>query len=366
MLAAGLAERGAEVTVAGPPSADAGFAFSALPSVTFAPVPIGGRPRAGDVAVLLRLRRLLAPAGAGLPATAPGPRVAHAHGLRAGAFTALALRGLPGSRSRRRQVRLVVTVHNAPPRGRLSLAVYRALERLVAGDADLVLSVSPDLDARLRAAGAHQVARAVVAAPAPRPGFPLDSKERVRVPRGHVVLAAGRLAGQKGFAALLEAAAHWQDLDPRPELVIAGDGPLAGPLRAKAAELGVAAAFPGRIGDIPAALAGAAVFVLPSLWEGQPLVLQEALRAGVPIVATRVGGVPCLVAGGRDGGAGGQDAALLVAPGDPAALAAAVRAVLTDPALAARLRAAAGERAKRLPAESDAVAAALAAYCARR
>jgi glycosyltransferase involved in cell wall biosynthesis len=95
------------------------------------------------------------------------------------------------------------------------------------------------------------------------------------------------------------------------------------------------------------------VFVLPSAWEGQPLILQEALRAGVPIVATRVGGTPELT---------GEDAALLVPPGDSARLADAVRAVLTDPALAARLRQAAADRARTLPGEDDAVTAALAEY----
>ncbi len=100
-------------------------------------------------------------------------------------------------------------------------------------------------------------------------------------------------------------------------------------------------------------LAAAAVFVLPSRWEGQPLILQEALRAGAAIVATRVGGIPDLV---------GDDAAVLVRPGDAQALAAAVRAVLADPPLAARLRAAAAVRGAALPTAADAIAAALAAY----
>ena len=93
--------------------------------------------------------------------------------------------------------------------------------------------------------------------------------------------------------------------------------------------------------------------MLPSYWEGQSLVLQEALRAGVPIVATRVGGIPRHT---------GEDAALLVPPGDPQALAGAVRSVLTDQALAARLRAAARVRAAALPGAGDAVTAVLASY----
>jgi glycosyltransferase involved in cell wall biosynthesis len=279
-------------------------------------------------------------------------------------------------------------VHNAPPHGGGAAAViYRFLERVVARGADVVLCVSPDLEERMRALGARRVGRAVVPAPDPpaseQPGVampvgsgqspgPAEPVEAV-APSGSaasagpavpgaepaagggrpVVFAAGRLAPQKGFGVLLDAAATWRDLEPAPRLVIAGDGPLAGELKARAASLGVPAEFPGRRDEVPAVLASAAVFVLPSLWEGQPLVLQEALRAGVPVVATRAGGIPGLT---------GDDAAVLVPPGDAARLAEAVRAVLRDPALAGRLRAAARERAAALPSEADAVAAALKCY----
>jgi glycosyltransferase involved in cell wall biosynthesis len=168
-----------------------------------------------------------------------------------------------------------------------------------------------------------------------------------------VVLAVGRLAPQKGHRTLLEAAARWADLEPRPLLVIAGDGPLAAELRASARELGVAAVFTGETAEVGPLLADAAVFVLPSRWEGQPLALQEALRAARPVVATRVGGVTDLV---------GEDAALLVRPDDAGALGAAVRSVLTDAPLAARLAAAASKRAAALPSPETATAAALAAY----
>ena len=152
---------------------------------------------------------------------------------------------------------------------------------------------------------------------------------------------------------LLDAAAHWLNLDPAPLVAIAGDGPLAGELRARASSLGVDAAFLGHRDDVADLLAAATVFVLPSRWEGQPLILQEALRAGAAIVATRVGGIPDLV---------GDDAALLVESGDATALAVAVSAVLTDAPLATRLRVAASRRGAALPTADDAVAAALAAY----
>jgi glycosyltransferase involved in cell wall biosynthesis len=341
MLAAGLARRGMAVSVFGPASAAAVLGVASLPGVEFTPVEFGDRPRPGDAAAVLRLRRALR--------TAP-PGVVHAHGLRAGALTVLALAGARGAR--RRRPAIVVTVHNAPPHGGgAAVRVYRILEWMVARGADLVLCVSPDLERRMRAAGARRVGRAVVPAPdMPAGTQPASAASAAGRP---VVFAAGRLAPQKGFGVLLEAAARWRDLEPAPLLVIAGDGPLAGELRARAAALGVRAEFPGRRDDIPDLLASAAVFVLPSLWEGQPLVLQEALRAGVPVVATHAGGIPDLT---------GDDAALLVPPGDAVRLADAVRSVLRNPALGTWLRAAARKRGAALPSEDDAVAAVLACY----
>ena len=373
MLAAGLARRGIWVCVAGPSTADTRFSFSAVPEVTFTPVEIGDRPRPGDLASILRLRRVLLR----LPSHPSGAdHVVHAHGLRAGALTVLALSLVP----RARRPGVLVTVHNAPPAGGGAAGVvYRLLEHVVARGAGLVLCVSPDLERRMRAAGARRVERAVIALPDPPPdpaaaaaslpfvpalaapvvpGEPASGRRPGITPGERpVVLAVGRLAAQKGFGVLLEAAAAWRDLNPVPLVVIAGDGPLGGELRARAGELGVDVLFLEHRGDVPALLAAASVFVLPSRWEGQPLALQEALRAGTPVVATRVGGIPCLT---------GQDTALLVPPGDAGALAAAVRAVLTDAPLAAALRAAAVTRAAALPSAADAVTAALGACASAR
>ena len=349
MLAGGVAARGVAAQVFGPAQTDRDFGFGDLADgqVSFTSVEIADRPRVRhDLRAIRRLRRLIA---------AWRPDVVHAHGLRAGALTAIALAFVRPTVYDPKPA-LVVTVHNAPAGGGLTGAIYRVLELIVARSADSVLCVSKDLEERMRAAGASRVGRALVPAdavpavraaraPRPLPGGPAPDRP--------LVLAAGRLAAQKGFGTLLDAAARWRDLEPGPLLVIAGEGPLEAELKAGAAALGLDARFPGHRDDMPALLDAAAVFVLPSVWEGQPLILQEALRAGVPIVATRAGGTPALT---------GEDAALLVPPGDVSRLAEAVRAILTDPALALRLRRAAADRGRALPDEDDAVAAALSEY----
>jgi len=334
--------------------------MAGLRPVRFEPVLIGDLPRPGkDAAAIRRLRRLLA---------SMAPDVVHAHGMRAGAFAAVALR--PWSRPPQpgfgqsawraagsgRPPALVVTAHNAPPPGAAAGVAFWLLERIVARRADLVLCVSPDLSDRMIRLGAPEVSRAIVPAPAPVSGPSAGSGQRpasLGAAGRPLVLAAARLTAQKGLGTLVEAAGRWRDRVPLPLVAIAGAGPLAGALAARARADGADVTFLGWRDDVPALLAAADVFVLPSQWEGQPLILQEALRAGRPIVATDVGGVRDLT---------GSDGAVLVPPGDPEALAAAVLSVLDSPAAAARLAAAAASRAAELPAEADAIAAALRLY----
>jgi glycosyltransferase involved in cell wall biosynthesis len=94
------------------------------------------------------------------------------------------------------------------------------------------------------------------------------------------------------------------------------------------------------------------VFVLSSDWEARALVVQEAMRAGLPVLATRVGGIPELVG----------EAAVLVPPDNPGAFARALAAILDDPAEQQRLRRAALDQAATWPTAEAALAQVLAAY----
>jgi glycosyltransferase involved in cell wall biosynthesis len=342
MLAEGCAAHGMTVAAFGPADTGRRF-FRPGTGVRFEPAEIADRPRpARDAAVALRLRRRLAQTA---------PDVVHAHGMRAGALAAAAL-----AHVRRPAPVLVVTVHNAPPGRYPASLIYRLLERIIARRADAVLCASGDLALRMRRLGARDVAQAVVPAPAaelPPAGSAARTRAAIGASGRPMILAVGRLTEQKGYGVLLDAAAAWQGRQPPPLLVIVGEGPLAAGLAARARRSGLAVTFLGRREDVPALMAAADVFVLPSVWEARALVIQEALRAGLPIVASRVGGIPDLT---------GEDAALLVPPRDSGRLAAAVLAVLGDEELARRLSAAARVRAGALPSESEALDAALAVY----
>ncbi|MES9543309.1 glycosyltransferase, partial [Actinomadura sp. NPDC000600] len=291
----------------------------------------------------------------------------HAHGLRAGALAAAACaRVVPGPlRFARGGPPLVVTLHNAVITGGMTAAVYGLLERVVARGATRVLGVSPDLEDRMRALGARSVGHAIVPAPAPQaqPGPAVRADVRAELGAGErpLVVTVGRLAAQKGLPTLLDAAAVWAGRTPPPLVAIAGDGPLEDELRARIEAEDLPVRLLGRRSDVAGLFAACDVAVVPSVWEGQPLVVQEILRAGRPLVATRVGGIPGML-GAQERSEGGpllqgpeSDAALLVPPNDAEALGRAVSRVLDDPALAARLGAAAAHRSALLPGEDDAV-----------
>jgi len=268
----------------------------------------------------------------------------HAHGLRAGLVAAAALAG--------RKTPLVVTWHNRVLLTGVRARVASPLERLVARAATVTLGASTDLVDRAIELGARDARLGPIGAPALAPPSRSASVTRseLGVGDGRVVLAIGRLHPQKGYDVLIRAAARWRSANV--SVLIAGDGPLREELAGQIVQAGAPVGLLGRRGDIAELLAAADVVVLPSRWEARSLVAQEAMRAGRPLVTTRVGGLPELVG----------DAARLVPVDDPEELAEAVLDLLNDPAAAARLAERGVALAATWPTEADTAAQVRAVY----
>ena len=153
---------------------------------------------------------------------------------------------------------------------------------------------------------------------------------------GRVVGNVARLVEQKDHRALVDAAPAILERFPDVRFVVVGDGPLHAELERRAG--GLPFEFTGAREDVPELLAGFDVFVFPSRFEGLCLAVIEAQAAGVPVVATPVGGIRETVVDGETG--------LLVPVGDRTGLAEAVGRLLDDPELAARLAAEARRRVR--------------------
>jgi glycosyltransferase involved in cell wall biosynthesis len=194
-------------------------------------------------------------------------------------------------------------------------------------------------------------------------GIPVAAFSAPRVPRQEwrrlqgipddaiLFTCVARLSAQKNVGVLVQAFAA---LGRRPDrmLLLCGDGEGQGRLEDAAKRLGVAdrVRFLGSRPDVPEVLGASDVFVLPSLYEGHPLSVMEAMAAGRPVIATAVGGVPEVVRPGETG--------LLVAPGDFQALATAMERLAGDAAERERL----GRNGARIAAERFDVSQMAAAY----
>ncbi|MFJ6941099.1 glycosyltransferase family 4 protein [Streptomyces sp. NPDC101132] len=323
-LAAGLAARGVRVTVCAPVETEGEYDFTGA-GARFAPAAVTA-----------------------LRAACTGADIVHAHGLHAGMRAALALRG--------QRVPLVVTWPSGPsgegPLGQLT----RLLERRVARAAAVVLGACSAQVDQARRRGARDARLAPVTVPAARQAPEAPDAGKVRAELGVVerplLIAVGSLVPHRGYHVLLDAAREWRALDPVPLLVIAGEGPQRAVLARRIETEGLPVRLLGRRPDVAELLAAADVAVLPSRWEARSLLAQEALRAGVPLVATAVGGVPELVG----------EAAVLVPYGDAGAFAGAVAELLGDAPRRAGLAAAGLLQAGTWPSEDDTVAQVLAVY----
>jgi len=155
-----------------------------------------------------------------------------------------------------------------------------------------------------------------------------QARKRLGLPQDAVVVTTvARLVPQKGHVYLIEAAKEVVSEFRNIRFLLVGEGGLRLELEQRVRNLNLAEhfLFLGQRTDVPEILAASDIFVLPSLWEGLPLVLVEAGLAGLPVVASRVDGIVEIVEDGRNG--------FLVPPGEPSALAGAIRVLAKDPYL---------------------------------
>ncbi len=214
--------------------------------------------------------------------------------------------------------------------------LYRRADHFVAVSA----AVAADWSSRLGrpAADFTVIPNSVPAAPPARTDRATIRRRFAAGDADRLIVTVGRLEREKGLETLLEAANKCRVAGSL-RWVVLGGGSLRPKLQGMIERLGLAGRLflAGEQGDVWSHLRAADLFVLPSRMEGCPNALLEAAAAGLPIVATAVGGVPEVV---RDG----QEALLVPPEGGPAGLAEAVEKLLADPALSARLAAAARQR----------------------
>lgn len=287
-----------------------GFALVTMPVVRRRPLAL--LRGAGRVARVIRRER---------------PDVVLAHNVLIGLVAWLAAHTV------RRRPALVTVFHG------VAAADYPGAARLLSRTADVVVAVSGAVADRLRAAGLSRTRVAVLGNAVPVPPTPdrAAARRRLDLPAdAPVVLCVARMVEQKRHDVLLQA---WRSMPADAVLLLAGDGPLRAQVDTAA---GPGVRVLGARDDVPDLLAAADVTVLTSDWEGLPMVVLESMAAGRPMVATDVDGVRSALAP-----AGGDPAGLLVSPGDPAAVAAALARLLDDPALRDRLGAAGRSRVAR-------------------
>ena len=278
-------------------------------------------------------------------------RVVQTHLLRSLDFVALTLRSS-------RDVDVVLwTVHNAlldlrpdqlPGNAWLlgpKRIAHRFMYRVGGRIADGFVAVSDDVGSSVRHAYRPPRSRLTVipnGVEVERYGASIDRgvvRSSIGVPAdAPMAIVVAKLMTQKGHVVLLDALHGVHEQFPQLRTVLVGEGELRGELEAQVQRerLGGQVVFLGDRADIPALLAASDVFVLPSLWEGLPMALLEAMASGLPVIASAVSGTRQVVEPGRSG--------VLVPPGDPDALSQAITRVLGDPAFAARLGAAARVR----------------------
>lgn len=252
--------------------------------------------------------------------------IVHSHGYKGNILLGLMPR-------RQRGFPMVTTVHGFTWTGGLSrMLAYQILDSISLLTIDRVVLVNPMMRdhpwLRCLGPGRFEVVRngIPVASGTIRASLPPEMDEFVR--RGSAIVSVGRLSEEKGTEFLLEAVASLVAEGRNLQLVLIGEGALRHRLEARAAALDISdrVMFAGYMPDAGSFLHRFDIFAMPSLTEGLPMVLLEAMLAGTAVVATRVGGIPEVL---EDGNAG-----LLVEPRDPSAIRQGIASVLDDPELA--------------------------------
>jgi L-malate glycosyltransferase len=226
-----------------------------------------------------------------------------------------ALAGVPVRIGSRREL----NPDKTPGQIRLQRLAYRAATKVVAN--------SSAAEQMLLAEGLAARSVAVIANGVDPTAFPARKRAR----EGRSIITVANLRPEKGHETLVAAAAHLAAEFPGVRFQIVGDGPRRAALESlvRAKGLGDRVTFLGHREDVARLLFEADLFVLPSRSEAFPNAAIEAMAAGLPVIASAVGGLFDLIDHERTG--------MLVPPDDPAALAATLRALLRDPASAARL-----------------------------
>jgi glycosyltransferase involved in cell wall biosynthesis len=269
--------------------------------------------------------------------------VIHGQSSKGGALARLAARwvGIPSVYT----PNALVTLDPALPSWKRTL--YGSIERWLARHSSALIAVSMDEALHARSLGIEAKKIHTIFNGIERPQFPPRNAVRIRLglaPEDVVVGFVGRLSAQKAPELLLEAFAKVQLLQPTTRLVVVGSGPLEADVRRRIEALGLASAVI-LLGDVVATEVMPAfdMLCLCSRYEGFPYVLLEALAAGLPIVATEVGGVSECVEPEVNG--------LVVSRDDPPSLASAMVRMSQDASLRRRFAAASAQRASRFPAQ---------------
>jgi glycosyltransferase involved in cell wall biosynthesis len=255
---------------------------------------------------------------------------------------------LVGWRAARRVGIPVVAIAHGWTAATWRVRCYEWLDRFILNWMDAVVCVSHAQAVKARAAGVGEAKLAVIhnaigdeAFIEAQSGARQEMAQWFAQPPRWIIGAVGRLSPEKGFVDFIEAAGKIVQQRPEAGFVLFGDGPLRTSLESLAAKLGLQGkfVFAGFRNDLGRWVPNLDVNVISSYTEGLPVALLEASAAGVPTVATAVGGIPEVITDGQDG--------CLVAAGDPANLARRVIALLDDTAQRHALGQAARDRVRR-------------------